>query len=106
MKLQATLIEERRSVTNQSGLATNQERVEDVIDDNSDGEGIIRKTCDLFDGRWIRDDEESALNDNYPLYLPEDCPFIDPGFRCQENGRPDSDYAHWRWQPYGCNLPR
>ncbi|XWS46804.1 hypothetical protein CRYUN_Cryun14cG0099800 [Craigia yunnanensis] len=56
-------------------------------------------SCDIYDGKWVWDD-------NYPLYQSPDCPFIDSGFRCLENGRPDSFYTKWRWQPKGCNLPR
>uniref|UniRef100_A0A7N0TN04 Trichome birefringence-like N-terminal domain-containing protein n=1 Tax=Kalanchoe fedtschenkoi TaxID=63787 RepID=A0A7N0TN04_KALFE len=60
----------------------------------ADGDG-----CDLFDGVWVWDE-------TYPLYQPQDCSFIDPGFRCSENGRPDILYTKWRWQPRSCNLPR
>jgi hypothetical protein len=55
--------------------------------------------CDLFDGKWVWDDGR-------PLYDSTDCPFMDAGFRCAENGRPDSSYTKWRWQPARCNLPR
>ncbi|KAL5206260.1 hypothetical protein ABZP36_034469 [Zizania latifolia] len=55
--------------------------------------------CDLFDGEWVWDD-------NYPLYDSKDCPFLDGGFRCSENGRPDSSYTKWRWMPSRCDLPR
>ena len=55
--------------------------------------------CDLFEGDWMWDE-------NYPLYQSKDCRFIDEGFRCSENGRPDLLYTKWRWQPKGCNLPR
>ncbi|KAL9430914.1 hypothetical protein AB3S75_026163 [Citrus x aurantiifolia] len=55
--------------------------------------------CDVFDGNWVWDD-------NYPLYRSSDCLFLDEGFRCLENGRPDHFYTKWRWQPKACNLPR
>lgn len=55
--------------------------------------------CDLFDGKWIYDE-------SYPLYESKDCNFLDEGFRCSENGRPDYFYTKWRWQPKHCNLPR
>ncbi|KAH7387424.1 hypothetical protein KP509_16G022300 [Ceratopteris richardii] len=55
--------------------------------------------CNFSEGTWVRDL-------SYPLYKSEDCPFIDPGFRCYENGRPDQDYMLWRWQPSACNLRR
>lgn len=55
--------------------------------------------CDVFDGNWVWDEE-------YPLYESKDCSPLDGGFRCSENGRPDSFYTKWRWQPKNCNLPR
>lgn len=58
------------------------------------------KRCDLSQGRWVYD------NVSHPLYRTKNCPFADPGFRCQENGRPDTDFMNYRWQPHGCNLPR
>ncbi|EYU45620.1 hypothetical protein ABFS82_14G014600 [Erythranthe guttata] len=55
--------------------------------------------CDMFDGDW-------SWDDSYPLYQSNDCEFMDGGFRCSENGRPDFNYTKWRWQPKNCNLPR
>ncbi|TVU26977.1 hypothetical protein EJB05_29555 [Eragrostis curvula] len=67
------------------------------------GEGarrnVAEEECDLFDGKWVWDD-------GYPLYDSRDCPFLDVGFRCSENGRPDASYTKWRWQPARCDLPR
>ncbi|GJN35197.1 hypothetical protein PR202_gb23944 [Eleusine coracana subsp. coracana] len=42
--------------------------------------------CDYSDGRWVRDD--AAVTTAYR----EDCPFLDPGFRCMQNGRSDSSF--------------
>ncbi|KAM0985138.1 hypothetical protein ACFX13_012670 [Malus domestica] len=55
--------------------------------------------CDVFEGDWVWDE-------SYPLYQSNDCRFVDEGFRCSENGRPDLFYTKWRWQPRHCNLPR
>lgn len=55
--------------------------------------------CDVFEGDWVWDE-------SYPLYNSKDCRFLDDGFRCTENGRPDLFYTKWRWQPRHCNLPR
>ncbi|KAK6164706.1 hypothetical protein DH2020_001570 [Rehmannia glutinosa] len=55
--------------------------------------------CDVFRGDWVWDE-------SYPLYQSQDCMFLDEGFRCTENGRPDNFYTKWRWQPKDCNLPR
>ncbi|KAJ1417716.1 PMR5 N-terminal domain [Sesbania bispinosa] len=58
-----------------------------------------REGCDVFSGRWVRDELTR------PLYLESECPYIQPQLTCQEHGRPDKDYQRWRWQPYGCDLP-
>lgn len=55
--------------------------------------------CNLLAGTWVRDE-------SYPLYSATQCPYIDGKSTCRSNGRSDSDYEKWRWQPYGCNMPR
>ena len=55
--------------------------------------------CDISKGKWVFDE-------TYPLYRSRNCPFADPGFRCEENGRPDTDFMKYRWQPRDCDLPR
>lgn len=62
------------------------------------GEG--ERGCDVFSGRWVWDDVAR------PLYEESECPYIQPQLTCQEHGRPDKDYQHWRWQPNDCSLPR
>jgi hypothetical protein len=57
--------------------------------------------CNLFDGDWVW-----AGCGGYPLYDSRDCPFLDVGFRCAENGRPEASYTKWRWQPSRWHLPR
>ncbi|GAB2214907.1 hypothetical protein Droror1_Dr00019274 [Drosera rotundifolia] len=58
-----------------------------------------RQSCDLYEGRWLYDN-------SYPLYNQADCPFIEQEFDCIGNGRPDTAYLKYRWQPSGCDLPR
>ncbi|EEE64866.1 hypothetical protein OsJ_19723 [Oryza sativa Japonica Group] len=52
--------------------------------------------CDLFDGSWVYDPA------GYPLYDAGECPFLSDQVTCRRNGRPDSGYEHWRWQPRRC----
>ena len=61
--------------------------------------GDHKFSCDLFNGTWVFDD-------SYPLYTNHSCFFIDDGFNCEANGRPDRDYMKWRWKPNGCDIPR
>ncbi|CAN0862236.1 Protein trichome birefringence-like 36 [Linum grandiflorum] len=56
-------------------------------------------SCELSSGKWVYDH-------SYPLYDSNTCPYLTTAVTCQRNGRPDSDYQKWRWQPHGCSLPR
>ncbi|XP_057784772.1 protein trichome birefringence-like 8 [Salvia miltiorrhiza] len=58
------------------------------------------KTCDYSYGKWVWDETQPGRT------YTENCPFLDPGFRCLRNGRRDSNYQKWRWQPHQCDFPR
>ncbi|XP_020217798.1 protein trichome birefringence-like 2 [Cajanus cajan] len=60
--------------------------------------GSFRGECDIFDGKWVRDESK-------PYYPLGSCPHIDRDFDCHLNGRPDSEYVKWKWQPNGCDIP-
>ncbi|XP_052199467.1 protein trichome birefringence-like 36 [Diospyros lotus] len=55
-------------------------------------------TCDLSSGKWV-------LDESYPLY-DVNCPYLSTAVTCQKNGRPDSEYEKWKWQPHSCSIPR
>ncbi|XP_052186814.1 protein trichome birefringence-like 33 [Diospyros lotus] len=63
------------------------------------GETETEKGCDVFSGRWVRDESTR------PLYEESECPYIQPQLTCQEHGRPEKEYQFWRWQPHACSLP-
>ncbi|KAM7473430.1 hypothetical protein LguiB_020673 [Lonicera macranthoides] len=57
------------------------------------------RSCDMYNGKWVKDEE------NYPIYKPGTCPYVDEAYDCQANGRKDTNYLHWRWKPLDCDLP-
>ncbi|GAB4833968.1 Transducin (beta)-like 3 [Ancistrocladus abbreviatus] len=56
--------------------------------------------CDITEGKWVFN------RSNKPLYTDRTCPYLDRQVSCVKNGRPDSDYRYWQWQPDECTLPR
>ncbi|XP_062083630.1 protein trichome birefringence-like 6 [Humulus lupulus] len=84
---------------------TSSKKVEIIVKEKNQ-ESVLGKTlisstrdCDVRRGKWVFDE-------SYPLYTNSSCPFIDEGFNCESNGRPDKGYMKWRWQPQGCDIPR
>lgn len=59
-----------------------------------------KEECNIFEGKWVYDPKAS------PLYDAARCPFLSDQVSCQRNGRPDSEYEKWRWEPNGCQIIR
>ncbi|XP_065853771.1 protein trichome birefringence-like 3 [Euphorbia lathyris] len=67
-----------------------------------------------MDDRFEFDPEECSVNSGKwmfnktlkPLYTDRSCPYLDRQVSCVKNGRRDSDYLRWEWQPDDCSLPR
>lgn len=68
---------------------------------NNSQKSIPIEACDYSKGQWVWDENYYS----HQLY-DENCPFLDPGFRCRQNGRNNEGFRKWRWQPDGCDLPR
>ncbi|KAJ0601156.1 putative PMR5 domain, PC-Esterase [Helianthus annuus] len=46
------------------------------------------------------------MDRSYPMYNGSECPFVDPGLNCQNNGRADTIYLNFKWKPHACSLSR
>ena len=67
------------------------------IDDRFD---FDPEECNVANGKWVFNHSIK------PPYSDTSCPYIERQFSCAMNGRTDSDYIHWEWQPEDCTLPR
>ncbi|XLS93274.1 hypothetical protein HN51_069282, partial [Arachis hypogaea] len=94
------------SVNNNNSNNNNNDNVTVVIDAGGSSSQDVKmegrfslndQNCDIYDGMWIRDDSK-------PYYPLGSCPLIDRDFDCHLNGRPDSDYVKWKWQPHKCDI--
>ncbi|MCL7050573.1 hypothetical protein MKW94_005872 [Papaver nudicaule] len=56
--------------------------------------------CNVVKGKWVFNRSLKSL------YSDETCPYLDKQVVCVKNGRRDSDYRYWEWQPDECKLPR
>ncbi|OUZ99118.1 PMR5 N-terminal domain [Macleaya cordata] len=73
---------------------------EDIDNIDVDDEELLINKCDLAKGRWVFN------NLSKPLYSDRTCQYLDKQISCVKNGRMDSGYRHWEWQPDNCIFPR
>ncbi|KAF6140926.1 hypothetical protein GIB67_042339 [Kingdonia uniflora] len=64
------------------------------------GQIVEKGKCDIFIGDWVPDHSG-------PIYTNKSCHILDDNPQnCMTNGRPDTGYLYWRWNPRDCQLPR
>ncbi|KAG2690890.1 hypothetical protein I3760_09G211000 [Carya illinoinensis] len=83
--------------SNHDTAAENHDMGNSIVDDRFE---FDPEECNVASGKWVFNRSIK------PLYSDMSCPYLDRQVSCVKNGRPDSDYRHWEWQPEDCTLPR